>query len=631
MSLRVAVDFGTSSTCVAASVDAHEPQVVVIDGQSVVSSAVYGAADGTLFVGQEAERQAAIDPSRYEPHPKRRIDEGELLLGTTVVAVVDVVLAVLRRAVDEARRFAGGAQIDLLVLTHPAGWGVIRTRVLRQAGHDLAREVLLVPEPVAAAVFHAASHPLPPRAALAVLDLGGGTVDVSVVGRRPRRPALDRGGPDTGFRVLATRGDPNFGGADIDQLMLGHIGSEVAVTHPDDWRQLVEGRALADRRRRRVLRTDVRSAKETLSRHTYTDVPLPPPFHDVHLNRSDLERLVEAPLSKTAELAAGCIAETGFAPSQLVAIFLVGGSSRIPMVARKVHQYTGVIPVALDQPETIVARGALRAVSVDPDSTGGLPRPHGAPPPPGTARHQSAVSATAGPPITLRRRPDDGPRPPVPPRGGSPGYRQGREMLGSVAMALPTAKVATAAGTANRDERKSGHRRTGWITGVSVVLAAAVAATVLLVFHPFGGSGGGKPGRRISQYDYAFVVPDGWRQVADAPGQRKVEIDPNDDTSGHNSITVQEFRLTAGTPARHAEQLHAKLPANRFSDIDTNASYGGKSLMYYREHPKGGTIRWYVLFTSRVQVSVGCEYTDAGSDRVRGACEQVVKTMVIAD
>ncbi|HEX7658053.1 MAG TPA: Hsp70 family protein, partial [Pseudonocardiaceae bacterium] len=78
MTLHVAVDFGTSSTCVAVSVDDREPQVVVVDGGSpVMPSAVYAAADGAVFVGQEAERQAAIDPSRYEPYPKRRIDEGQ--------------------------------------------------------------------------------------------------------------------------------------------------------------------------------------------------------------------------------------------------------------------------------------------------------------------------------------------------------------------------------------------------------------------------------------------------------------------------------------------------------------------------------------------------------------------------
>lgn len=96
MSLRVAVDFGTSSTCVVASIKGREPQVVVIDGHPILPSAVYAASDGTLFVGLEAERQAAVDPSRYEPYPKRRIDEGELLLGSSIVPVREAVRAVLQ-------------------------------------------------------------------------------------------------------------------------------------------------------------------------------------------------------------------------------------------------------------------------------------------------------------------------------------------------------------------------------------------------------------------------------------------------------------------------------------------------------------------------------------------------------
>src|SRR3954471_915201 len=123
MSLRVAVDFGTSSTCIAVSVNGRAPEVVAIDGRPVMSSAVYAATDGTLFVGLEAERQAAVDPSRVEPNPERRIDEPELLLGNTVIPVREVIRAVLTRAVEESRRFAGGAVVDLLVLTHPADWG----------------------------------------------------------------------------------------------------------------------------------------------------------------------------------------------------------------------------------------------------------------------------------------------------------------------------------------------------------------------------------------------------------------------------------------------------------------------------------------------------------------------------
>jgi molecular chaperone DnaK (HSP70) len=144
-SLRVAVDFGTSSTAAVVSLRGGQPQVVVVDGAPLMPSAVCAAPDGTVFVGQDAERQAAIDPARYEPNPKRRIDEGELLLGDTVLAVSDVVRAVLVRVLTEAGRPAGGAAVDELVLTHPAGWGTVRTGVLQRAARGLAGRVLLVP------------------------------------------------------------------------------------------------------------------------------------------------------------------------------------------------------------------------------------------------------------------------------------------------------------------------------------------------------------------------------------------------------------------------------------------------------------------------------------------------------
>ncbi|GAA4000509.1 hypothetical protein GCM10022247_21190 [Allokutzneria multivorans] len=364
------------------SVDGAEPSVVLVDGSPLVPSAVFVAVDGTVFVGREAERQAAIDPARFEPHPKRRMDEGELLLGNVVVPVARVVTAVLARMVAEARRIAGDAQVDVLVLTHPADWGSVRAGVLTRAAAGLANRVVLVPEPVAAAVFHAASTGFG-GAALAVLDIGGGTVDASVVRRT-----------GSGFEVLASRGDPSFGGADIDQALLEHVGTLVSGEDPEAWRRLVEGRDLPDRRRRRVLREDVRSAKETLSRHAYTDIPMPPPFSDAHVPRVELERLVRGRLTRAVELLAATVRESG---TDVAGVFLVGGSSRVPLLARLVHDRLGTVPTALDQPETVVARGALRAVPVAPVPPPPPPVQPLAPPPvpPSKRRSKAGIAVVA--------------------------------------------------------------------------------------------------------------------------------------------------------------------------------------------------------------------------------------------
>jgi molecular chaperone DnaK len=571
---RVGVDFGTSSTCIAISVNGREPQVVAVDGSPLMSSAVYAIPQGTLYVGQEAERQAAIDPSRFEPHPKRRIDEPELLLGNTVLAVRDVIRAVLARAVGEARRVVGGAPIDQLVLTHPADWGGIRTRVLRQAGNPLAARIALVPEPVAAAVFHAANFPPTgpaPDRALAVLDLGGGTVDVSVVRRQ--------GGS---YQVLATRGDPTFGGADIDQLLLEHVGRLVARTDPGAWQALIEGRELPDRRRRRVIHQDVRGAKETLSRHTYTDVPMPPPFPDAHVTRADLERLIGGPLRRAAELTLATIRAAGLAPNQLSGIFLVGGSSRIPMVARLIHERCGIMPTTLDQPETVVARGALRAVPADPDR------------PPRVARAAAPLTPARGQPVLA------GPPRPLP-------------------APLP---------------RRS--RRLTWLIGGSAVVVAGAVTLVLVLTSGDGGNQPQNQPRVIAQYEYQFTLPDGWTQTGSDAAKLRTDIKPAGAENGPDGIQVEEIRLAFDSDAdrtRAVTKLRSDFESadDSFSGFNENSTFAGREVISYQQRldAKQTTVDWYILFKADTQVSIGCQYTEAARATVAKACETIVRTLAI--
>lgn len=635
MTLRVAVDFGTSSTCVVAALSGRPPQVVVVDGQPLMSSAVYAAADGTLFVGQEADRQAAMDPSRYEPNPKRRIDEGELLLGDRVLRVTDVVRAVLDRAVTEARRLASNAEVDLLVLTHPADWGAVRTRLLRQAAGGLAREVTLVPEPVAAAVFHAATFAPEdinsdrtveisnrPGTTLAVLDLGGGTVDVSVVSRIP--------GGRGGFQVLATRGDPSFGGADVDQLLLDHVGGLVSSADPEAWRQLVEGRELADRRRRRVLRQDVRGAKETLSRHAYTDVPMPPPFADAHVTREDLERLVAAPLGRAVELTCAAIDEAELRPKQLSAIFLVGGSSRIPMISRLIHERTGVVPTTLDQPETVVARGALLAVQKAPERLSA--------PPPRVPARQLADQRTEVVRNPNVPRPGFSPRPPTPP-GGFNGPAVPRQAPQGVRRPPPgpprPAPVSPPHGVPAPPQRRNS--KLPWIVGGAVVLVAAAVAGLVLALNT-GGEPEPPPGKVVAQYHYQFTAPQDWTQTGGSADLRETLIKPENAQQQLDAVSVQEHPLSYDATAdagRLVDELRTQIDQapTQYSGFDPQATYAGRKVIFYHQSLPGqqASIDWYALAQGHVQVNVGCVYADESvRRRVDAACTQVIRTLAVS-
>jgi hypothetical protein len=347
----LSVDLGTSNTVAVLSAHGRPPRVVDVDGASMMPSAVFASEDGQLVVGRDAERRARLDPSRFEPNPKRRIDEGTLLLGDTVVPVTDALAGVLRRVVEETSRQLGGNRPDEVRLTHPAQWGPVRRNVLlsaaRQAG--MGSNLVLVPEPVAAAA-HFASFPgqaLPPGRALAVYDLGAGTFDVAIVGAT-----------QSGFVVLAEAGLPDLGGLDVDQALLEHVGRQVSQRDPSRWQNLLRPMSTGDRRAQRALREDVRAAKETLSRHPQTDLPLPEPFEDVLVTRVELEALIRPGMLRSVELLAGTIRSTGMTPGSLVGIYLVGGSSRIPLIATLIAEQLRVIPTSLDQPETAVALGA---------------------------------------------------------------------------------------------------------------------------------------------------------------------------------------------------------------------------------------------------------------------------------
>ncbi|MBP2331050.1 actin-like ATPase involved in cell morphogenesis [Kibdelosporangium banguiense] len=347
----LSVDLGTSNTVAVLSAHGRPPRVIEVDGSATMPSAVFAGEDGNLLVGRDAERRARLDPSRFEPNPKRRVDEGTLLLGDTVVPVTDALAAVLARVGEETQRQLGGAKPDEIRLTHPAQWGATRRNVLMAAARlaGLGSNLVLVPEPVAAAA-HFASIPgqsLVPGKALAVYDLGAGTFDIAVVGAT-----------QNGFNVLAEDGLPDLGGLDVDQALLEHVGREVSHRDPGRWQRLLRPETTADRRAQRSLREDVKAAKEALSRHPQTEVPMPEPFDDVLVTRAELEALVRPNLLRSVELLAATIRSAGMTPDRLLGIYLVGGSSRMPLVATLIAEQLRVVPTSLDQPETAVALGA---------------------------------------------------------------------------------------------------------------------------------------------------------------------------------------------------------------------------------------------------------------------------------
>jgi molecular chaperone DnaK (HSP70) len=370
----LAIDIGTSTTVAALSGRRRsrrsEPRLLDVHGNPWLPSAVYLHPGRGLLAGVDAMRLAKADPSRFEPHPKLRIDEGALRLGDDTVPIIDVLAAIIGACVDWAAGQNRGMRPETLVLTHPASWGPLRRQVLRRAGCRSTQNVRLVAEPLAAAARLHALGVVPSRTPVAVYDLGGGSLDVAIVGERDGRLA-----------VLVSDSRPELGGWALDRALLGLVLRRARLVEPDD-------------RTLESLREDVRLARESLPVES-VDIPLPSPLTYVQVAGRELEAVLDPLLRRSVDALAEAAAAAGTADPM---VLLVGGASRMPQCDMLVRRRLGTEPITLSRREAAACLGALTPGLTEPagEPSGGLAqgRAGGAEPAPGRLRPRPY----AGPP-----------------------------------------------------------------------------------------------------------------------------------------------------------------------------------------------------------------------------------------
>ncbi|BCJ38369.1 hypothetical protein Athai_58720 [Actinocatenispora thailandica] len=351
------IDFGTSSTVGVLRRADGSVRPLLFDGTPLLPSAVYLEPSGQLLTGRDAIHAARLDPTRFEPAPKRHIGEGTVLLGGTEVTAIALAAAVLRRVAVEATRVNGTA-VRELTLTHPATWAGPRRDALvqaaRRAGLPRPR---LVAEPVAAASYftEVLGHRIPTGSAVVVYDFGAGTFDASAVLSGTH-----------GFDAAVVDG-LEIGGLDIDEAVVGWLGTRYGAADPAGWQRLTAPSATGDRRAREQLWTDVRACKEQLSRSSSAQLAVPVLEVDAHLTRDELERLASPLVEQTITATADVIRAAKLTPKQIAGVFLVGGGSRLPLAASMLHRRLGIASTAIEQPELVVAEGSLRS----PEAGGG--------------------------------------------------------------------------------------------------------------------------------------------------------------------------------------------------------------------------------------------------------------------
>ncbi|HEY7593045.1 MAG TPA: Hsp70 family protein [Actinophytocola sp.] len=354
MSYWLGIDFGTTFTAAAVLRDGEQTVELVPLGENGTSAAsvVFVAPDGSLVVGDAAVRRAVTDPDRVVREVKRRIgDQTPVLVSGEPIAAHTLAARFISWVVDRATEREGRPPTAIGV-TYPASWGPHKRMLL----HDALMfagvgEIRLVTEPEAAAVAYTASKHVAPGAAIGVYDLGGGTFDAAVVRQ------LEGGGFELAGRP---EGIDSLGGIDFDEAVFeqvrAHLGAAWATL---DFADPLVITAAA------TLRRECTEAKKALSSDTEVTIPvlLPGVSTQVRMVRGEFEAMIAPAVDATVDAMRRAIDSAGLTPADLDAVLLVGGSSRIPLVAQQVGAELD-LPVTVDSdPKAVVAIGAALSVA----------------------------------------------------------------------------------------------------------------------------------------------------------------------------------------------------------------------------------------------------------------------------
>ena len=347
---HIAVDFGTSNSAAAhtAPMTGAVETLPLSHRSNLIPSAVFVQADGAIHCGDSAISLGRRDPSRLVPAPKRYIGHDQVQVAGQDVPLNALIGAVLYGVLERGRAQHSGENPTTVTLTHPESWSVHNVDMLLSAAATvgLSKDTIrTISEPRAAAIHYAAQQHIPAGSHVAVFDFGGGTLDIAVL----------RAEQNGDFSVVAAKGDNTLGGRTIDNVLYRWVLDQVEHNDPDTADELKSAEVSV----MHSLDQSIREAKEMLSDTSSATITVSTPRgeHDFLITRDEFNTLIDKVVGRAVELTQAALSQAGVDKS--TQIYMTGGSSRIPYVQNRLGEVGTVM--TLDDPKTVVARGALAA------------------------------------------------------------------------------------------------------------------------------------------------------------------------------------------------------------------------------------------------------------------------------
>ncbi len=351
----IGIDLGTSNSA-AAVIEGGKSTIIpsaegtVTGGGKAFPSYVAFDKEGNLLVGEPARRQAVTNPENTVSAFKRKMGTQEKIsLSGKEYTPQQLSAFILQKIKRDTESFLG-EKVEKAVITVPAYFNDSQRQATKDAGAIAGLEVVrIVNEPTAASLAYGIDKSGQEEKIL-VFDLGGGTLDVTV---------MDFG--EGVFEVKATSGDTELGGTDMDEVLASYLAEEFKKENSIDLKQ--------DKTAWQRVKEAAEKAKIELSSTMETDVNLPfisadqngPKHLNMKISRAKLEELVQPIIDKCQAPVEQALKDAGLSAEGITQIIMVGGPTRMPSVQKFVEDYVGKkIERGVDPMECVAIGAAIQ-------------------------------------------------------------------------------------------------------------------------------------------------------------------------------------------------------------------------------------------------------------------------------
>ncbi len=343
----IGIDLGTSTTEAAIYRDGKTEMILTFDNKAIVPSVVGIDESGNWVVGERAKAQLLLSPEKTAMEVKRKIGKGEdIILGGQPYTPA----ALSAKILEYVRTYAGhylGEEVSRAVVSVPAYFDDIQRHETLLSGTMAGFQVeRILNEPTAAALCYGLDH-MDEESHVLVYDLGGGTFDVTLL-------EMFEGI----LEVKASSGDNELGGKDFDQKVIDYLVKKFRDSYGIDLNE--------DRHAMVRIRDEAEACKIALSTDASYRIQLPmiakkegrPLAIDETISAEQFRSLTADLVARTHRPIDVVLSDGGITPSQIDHIILVGGSTRMPMIAQDIASYLGKEPSRAVDPDYAVAQGA---------------------------------------------------------------------------------------------------------------------------------------------------------------------------------------------------------------------------------------------------------------------------------